>query len=98
MVRLKQKLPNEIIRFKSSDKEHHQKPDCEDLANCCSPVFCIIAGNVNCGKTSLLKNLLVHKNLYYERIVVYSPFGEARTEFGRNMLKDEIHYDRHWVK
>ena len=54
-------LPNTMIRFKSSDKEHHQKPDMNDLGNCCSSVFCIISGNVNCGKTSLMKNLLVHK-------------------------------------
>ena len=53
----------------------------QDLANCCSPVFCIISGNVNCGKSSLLKNILVHKNPHYERIVVYSPLGEATTEY-----------------
>ena len=81
MVKQNQKLPNEIVKFKSSDKEHHQKPDYEDLANCCTPVFCVISGNVNCGKTSLLKNLLVHKNPYYERIVIYSPLGEATTEY-----------------
>ena len=38
------------IIFKSSDKDHHQEPDMKDLANCCSPTFCIISGNVNCGK------------------------------------------------
>ena len=75
------KLPQKIIQFKSSDKEHHQVSDMNDLANCCSPVFCIISGNVNCGKSSLLKNLLVHKNPHYERIVVYSPLGEATTEY-----------------
>ena len=76
------KLPQKIIQFKSSDKEHHQQPDMNDLANCCSPVFfCIISGNVNCGKSSLLKNLLIHKNPHYERIVVYSPLGEATTEY-----------------
>jgi len=74
-------LPNKLIYFKSSDKEHHQQPDMKDYANCCSPVFCIISGNVNCGKTSLLKNLLVHKNPPYERIVVYSPLGEATSEY-----------------
>jgi len=74
-------LPKKLIFFKSSDKDHHQAPDMADLANCCSPVFCVIAGNVNCGKSSLLKNLLVHKNPHYERIVVYSPLGEATTEY-----------------
>ena len=33
------KLPKKIIQFKSSDKSHHQQPDMNDLANCCSPVF-----------------------------------------------------------
>ena len=81
MGKINKKLPNEIIRFKSSDKEHHQLPDYNDLANRCSPCFSILAGNVNCGKTSLLKNLLIHKMPCYERIVVYSPLGEATTEY-----------------
>ena len=75
------RLPQKLIFFKSSDKEHHQEPDMVDFANCCSPVFCIVSGNVNCGKTSLLKNLIVHKKPHYERIVVYSPLGEATTEY-----------------
>ena len=75
------KLPQKLIHFKSSDKDHHQQPDMKDLANCCSFVACIVAGNVNCGKTSLLKNLLVHKSPHYERIVIYSPLGEATTEY-----------------
>ena len=54
---VKTKLPNEILTFKSCDKKHHQKPDLDDLANWCSYVFCVIAGNVNCGKTSLLKSI-----------------------------------------
>ena len=74
-------IPKKLIRFKSSDKDHHQLPDMKDLANCCSPVFCIISGNVNCGKTSLLKNLLIHKKPHYERIVIYSPLGEATSEY-----------------
>ena len=75
------KLPNEIIRFKSSDKEWHQQPDMNDLANCCSPVFGIITGNVNCGKSSLVKNILCHKAPHYERIVIYSPLGEETNEY-----------------
>ena len=78
---MKDNIPKKLMFFKSSDKEHHQQPDMQDLGNCCSPVFCIISGNVNCGKTSLLKNLLVHKKPHYERIVVYSPLGEATTEY-----------------
>ena len=85
-------LPNKLIRFKSSDKDHHQVPDMKDLANCCSPVFCIIAGNVNCGKTSLVKNILVHKDPHYERIVVYSPLGEATSEYSDDVDCELIDY------
>ena len=66
---VKAKIPNEIIKFKSSDKEHHQKPDLDDLANCCSPVFCVIAGNVNCGKTSMLKNYWFIKTLFMKELL-----------------------------
>ena len=86
------KLPNQLIRFKSSDKDFHEQPDMNDLANCCSPVFCVIAGNVNCGKTSLLKNLLVHKKPHYERITVYSPLGEATSEYSDVMDCELIDY------
>ena len=79
--RSKNEIPNQIIQFKSSDKDHHQKPNMDDFADCCSPVFAIITENVNCGKTSLLKNLLIHKTPSYERIVVYSPLGEMTTEY-----------------
>ena len=75
------KIPKKIIQFKSSDKDHHQVVDMNDLANCCSSVFCVIAGNVNCGKSSIVKNLLIHKSPHYERIVVYSPLGEGTTEY-----------------
>ena len=74
-------LPNTMIRFKSSDKEHHQKPDYKDLGNCCSPVFAMITNNVNCGKSSLCKNLLIRKSPCYERIVIFSPLGDESTEY-----------------
>jgi len=77
----KDKVPKKLLQFKSSDKEWHEEPDLKDLANCCSPVFAIITGNVNCGKSSLVKNLLVHKVPHYERIVIYSPLGEETTEY-----------------
>jgi len=75
------KLPKTLIRFKSSDKDHHQEPDYKNLANCCSPVFCVITNNVNCGKSSLCKNLLIQKSPCYERIVIFSPLGEESTEY-----------------
>ena len=89
---MKENIPNKLLFFKSSDKDHHQEPDMNDLGNCCSPVFCIISGNVNCGKSSLLKNLIVHKKPYYERIVVYSPLGEATTEYSDDLDCELIDY------
>ena len=78
---MKEHLPKKLLFFKSSDKDHHQQPDMNDLGNCCSPVFCVLTGDVNCGKTLLLKNLIVHKKPHYERIGVYSPLVEATTEY-----------------
>jgi len=71
------KLPNEIIPFLSSDKNWHQKPDYSDLANFPSPINAVICGNRNCGKSRLMKNLLIHKNPPYTRIVVYTPLEET---------------------
>jgi len=88
----KSELPKQIIHFKSSDKDNHQTPDYEDLANCCTPVFCIITNSVNCGKTSLMKNLLVHKKPHYERIVVYSPLGEYSDEYSDNIECELLDY------
>ena len=85
----KEKIPKKLLFFKSSDKDHHQEPDMKDLANCCSFVACIIAGNVNCGKSSLLKNSLIHKQPHYQRIVVYSPLGEATNEYS-NVIDCEL--------
>ena len=77
------KLPKKIIHFKSSDKDHHQQPDMTDFANCCSPVFCVVSGNVNVGKTSLLKNLLVHTpsmeilyRYFPQKLIIHSDMEE----------------------
>ena len=73
----KQQLPNKIINFNSADKDFHQKPDENDIANFPSPVIAILFGNVNCGKTRIMKNILCHKSPVYERIVIYTPLEET---------------------
>ena len=85
-------IPQKLIHFKSSDKDTHQAPYYNDLANCCSPVFCLITNNVNCGKSSLMKNLLVNKNPHYERIVIYSPLGEYSSEYSDDVDCELIDY------
>ena len=88
----KQQLPKKIINFNSADKDFHQKPD-EDIANFPSPVIAILFGNVNCGKSRLMKNILVHKSPVYERIVIYTPLEdddeeeEEEEEEKRNMAR-----------
>ena len=50
-------IPQQLIQFKSSDKEWHDKePDMKDYANMPSPSFIVISGPTNCGKSSLCKN------------------------------------------
>ena len=71
------KLPNEIIPFLSNDKDFHEKPDQHDLANFPSPFNMIICGNRNVDKTRVCKNILIHKNPPYDRIVIYTPLEET---------------------
>ena len=76
-------LPNKVFNFKSSDKQWHQRYEdttAEDYANFCSPYVCIICNGKNVGKSRLAKNIIVHKNPPYEKIVVYSPM-ETTTEY-----------------
>ena len=76
-------LPNKIYNFKSSDKEFHQSYDdttAKDFANFCSPFVCLICNGKNVGKTRIAKNIIAHKNLPYENIIVYSPM-ENTTEY-----------------
>ena len=91
----KQQLPKKIINFSSADKDFHQKPDQNDIANFPSPVIAILFGNVNVGKSRTMKNILVHKSPVYERIVIYTPLeddndeeeeeeeGEEKKEYGK---------------
>lgn len=83
---------NKLIRFKSNEKNWHQQPDYQNLCNLCSPAFCIISGNVNVGKSSLCKNLIVSKNPPYERIVIYSPMGDESTEYTEDIECEVIDY------
>ena len=41
-------------------------------ANMPSPSFIVISGPTNCGKSSLCKKLIVHKNKPYTHICVFS--------------------------
>ena len=73
----KQQLPNKNINFNSADKDFRQKPDENDIANFPSPVVAFLFGNVNVGKTRIMKNILCHKSPVYERIVIYTPLEET---------------------
>ena len=78
-------MPNKIINFNSTDKDVHQKPDENDIANFPSHVIAILFGNVNVGKSRTMKNILVHKSPVYERIVIYTPLED--NEEKRNMAR-----------
>ena len=65
-------LPQQLIQFKLSDKEWHDKePDMKDYANMPSPSFIVISGPTNCGKSSICKIFIVHKNKPYTHICVF---------------------------
>ena len=65
-------LRQQLIQSNSSDKEWHDKEsDMKDYANTPSPSFIVISGPTNCGKSSLCKNSIVHKNKPYTHICVF---------------------------
>ena len=68
----KQQLSNKIINFNSAEKDFHQKPDEDDIANFPSPVIAILFGNVSVGKSRTMNNVLVHKSPVYERCYIYT--------------------------
>ena len=55
-------------------------------------MFSFISGNENVENTRLLTNLFIHKSPHYERAVIYSPQGEATTEYSDVIDCDLVDY------
>jgi len=67
------KPPQKIIVFQSGDKLDHEKWEDNpgrSIANFIRPYRCCNLAGVNCGKTSLTKNMIIHADPPFDRIVL----------------------------
>ncbi len=62
---------SEIAVFKNKDKAFHESwGPSRKILNIPHPFRCILVGPPNCGKTSMILNILMHNRPYFEEVIV----------------------------
>ena len=64
-------MPPKLIVFHNPDKTFHEKVDLKNLGNLPHPFRMIMAATPNCGKTSLIKNIILNQSPEFDRIIVW---------------------------
>ncbi len=69
--RVKHRLPNEILALPNADKQFHEKwKKGRNALNIPHPFRCVLLGPPNCGKGTLIKNLLLRAKPQFEELYV----------------------------
>ena len=76
--KLQKQLPQKIIALPCADKGFHEAFDESDLGNLAHPFRCILVGSPNCGKSTIIKNVAMHQQKPFERIIVWHCDPETR--------------------
>lgn len=79
--------------FDNADKKWHEKwEDNRDIMNIPHPFRCVLCGPPNCGKTSMIFNLLVANKPYFKEIIVIHCDPEYTKEYDNvnAIMTDEI--------
>ena len=85
----KTKLPDKILCLPNADKGFHEKWEKgRNLLNIHHPFRAILAARPNCGKTTIVKNLIVRADPPYEEIKVIHGDAEYTKEY--EDLGDEV--------
>lgn len=85
--RVKKKIPRppkEIVPIKCADKkssEHWDKSKNVDLANFPAPVRILIIGPPNVGKSTLIKNIIIHARPRYKEVYLIHEDAEYSKEY-----------------
>lgn len=72
------KISKKIHVFENQDKaKFKESKDPDNIGNLIHPFRAVIAGPPSCGKTSTIKNLIIHQRPVFNRIIVYhiDPYG-----------------------
>lgn len=78
----KNELPNNLLIFENLDKVGTTSPfNPNDLADFPSPFTLVLCAPTSSGKTSLIKNIILHQRPAFERIVIYH-FDPDTLEYG----------------
>ena len=67
---MKKSLPNKFIVLDCPDKNDEEWTPKRSLANFPCPYRCLLAGTPNCGKSTLIKNLLLQARPLYDRLII----------------------------
>lgn len=95
------KLPDKILALPNPDKEFHEKwyKD-RNMLNFPHPFRCVAIGKPNCGKTTIVKNLLLRANPPFEEVVVIhcdSGYTKEYDDIGDNLeILSEIPKPEDW--
>lgn len=99
MAKKKTRLPNQIIAIPNADKAFHEKwKEGRNMLNIPHPFRAVLLGPPNCGKTTLVKNLILRAKPQYEKVVVIhcDPTYTAEYEDVGGEMMDEIPAPQDW--
>jgi len=92
MMKKKHSIPKKIIVFDCPDKikftEHWNKKRSRNLMNFPHPWRAILFGPPNSGKTSIIKNMILHANPEFDKIYICHFLEDYTTEY--NDLGDSV--------
>lgn len=82
----KPKLPNKIVVLPNEDKDGWHESYARDHPNCTylcftHPFRMLLSGGVNSGKTNVIKNILIHQEIPFKRILLYHCDGNFTKEY-----------------
>jgi hypothetical protein len=73
---------NKLEVFENADKVWHEKWDNNrDIMNIPHPFRCVLCGPPNCGKTSMILNLLIKNKPFFEEVIVIHCDPEYTQEY-----------------
>ena len=90
--RPKMRLPNEILALPNADKAFHEKwTKHRNILNIPHPFRCVALGPPNCGKSTIVKNLLLRAKPPFEEVKVIHcdpDFTQEYDDVGAEMLSE----------
>lgn len=76
------KSKQKLILFENADKKFHEKWEAgDDMLNVPHPFRISVCGTCNCGKSTVVKNIIVHQQPIFQEIYLYHCDGDTTKEY-----------------